>query len=184
MPRAREMYSASLIKEDVLLTKRILKTQTGSGKVIAQLDKCNQRFLELKRSYGVDEGGRRTVLGSTYELLPDVNALALNLMTMFGELETFMNENIEFPDRDLVLEFYFAVRDFLYVYDRLDEHYRIYDQILTDGSFMVKLLCINPAANLKECLDKGVSTLFFSATLLPIQYYKAVSYTHLTLPTT
>lgn len=172
VPRAREMYSASLIKEDVLLTKRILKTQTGSGKVIAQLDKCNQRFLELKRSYGVDEGGRRTVLGSTYELLPDVNALALNLMTMFGELETFMNENIEFPDRDLVLEFYFAVRDFLYVYDRLDEHYRIYDQILTDGSFMVKLLCINPAANLKECLDKGVSTLFFSATLLPIQYYK------------
>lgn len=172
VPRAREMYSASLIKEDVLLTKRILKTQTGSGKVIAQLDKCNQRLLELKRSYGVDEGGRRTVLGSAYELLPDVNALALNLMTMFGELETFMNENIEFPDRDLVLEFYFAVRDFLYVYDRLDEHYRIYDQILTDGSFMVKLLCINPAANLKECLDKGVSTLFFSATLLPIQYYK------------
>ena len=172
VPRAREMYSASLIKEDVLLTKRILKTQTGSGKVIAQLDKCNQRLLELKRSYGVDEGGRRTVLGSTYELLPDVNALALNLMTMFGELETFMNENIEFTDRDLVLEFYFAVRDFLYVYDRLDEHYRIYDQILTDGSFMVKLLCINPAANLKECLDKGVSTLFFSATLLPIQYYK------------
>ena len=172
VPRAREMYSASLIKEDVLLTKRILKTQTGSGKVIAQLDKCNQRLLELKRSYGVDEGGRRTVLGSAYELLPDVNALALNLMTMFGELETFMNENIEFTDRDLVLEFYFAVRDFLYVYDRLDEHYRISDQILTDGSFMVKLLCINPAANLKECLDKGVSTLFFSATLLPIQYYK------------
>lgn len=172
VPRAREMYSASLIKEDVLLTKRILKTQTGSGKVIAQLDKCNQRLLELKRSYGVDEGGRRTVLGSAYELLPDVNALALNLMTMFGELETFMNENIEFTDRDLVLEFYFAVRDFLYVYDRLDEHYRIYDQSLTDGSFMVKLLCINPAANLKECLDKGVSTLFFSATLLPIQYYK------------
>ena len=172
VPRAREMYSASLIKEDVLLTKRILKTQTGSGKVIAQLDKCNQRLLELKRSYGVDEGGRRTVLGSAYELLPDVNVLALNLMTMFGELETFMNENIEFTDRDLVLEFYFAVRDFLYVYDRLDEHYRIYDQILTDGSFMVKLLCINPAVNLKECLDKGVSTLFFSATLLPIQYYK------------
>ena len=172
VPRAREMYSASLIKEDVLLAKRILKTQPGAAKVIAQLDKCNQRFLELKRSYGGDEGERRTVLGSTYELLPDVNVLALNLMTMFGELETFMNENIEFPDRDLVLEFYFAVRDFLYVYDRLDESYRIYDQILADGSFMVKLLCINPAVNLKECLDKGVSTLFFSATLLPIQYYK------------
>ena len=27
---------------------------------------------------------------------------------------------------------------------------------------MVKLLCINPAVNLKECLDRGVSTLFLS----------------------
>ena len=36
-----------------------------------------------------------------------------------------MNENVEFGDRDLVLEFYFAVRDFLYIYDRLDDNYRI-----------------------------------------------------------
>ena len=172
VPRAREMYSASLVKEDVLLTKRILKNHPGAARVITQLDKCNQKFLELKRSFGGVEGERRTVLGSSYELLPDLNLLALNLMTMFGELETFMNENVEFHDRDLVLEFYFGVRDFLYVYDRLDDHYRIYDQILPNGNFMVKLLCMDPSLNLKECLDKGSSTLFFSATLLPIQYYK------------
>lgn len=41
-----------------------------------------------------------------------------------------------------------------------------------DNSFFLKLMCINPAANLRESLDKGISTLFFSATLLPIQYYK------------
>lgn len=175
VPRAREMYSASLIKEDVLMVRRVLKNQVGAARVLTQLDKCNQKFLELKRSYGSgsDQGiVHRQVLGSDYELLPDVNLLALQLMSMFGELETFMNENVEFTDRDLVLEFYFAVRDFLYVYDRLDDNYRIYARLLPDGHFMVKLLCINPSVNLKECLDKGSSTLFFSATLLPIQYYK------------
>ena len=172
VPRAREMYSAALVKEDVLLARRVLKSQPAAGRVVSWLDKCNQKFLDLKRSYGGEEGERRTVLGSSYELLPDVNVLALSLMTMFGELETFMNENVEFADRDLILEFYFAVRDFLYVYDRLDDHYRIYDQLLPDGSFMVKLLCIDPSVNLKECLDRGSSTLFFSATLLPVQYYK------------
>ena len=175
VPRAREMYSASLIKEDVLMVRRILKSQTGAGKVLTQLDRCNQKFLDIKRAYGSDSGEgviHRQVLGSDYELLPDVNLLALQLMTMFGELESFMNENVEFGDRDLVLDFYFAVRDFLYVYDRLDDNYRIYARLLPDGHFMVRLLCMNPAVNLKECLDRGNSTLFFSATLLPIQYYK------------
>ena len=142
-----------------------------------QLDKCNQKFLELKRAYGSgNEEGivHRQVLGSDYELLPDVNLLALQLMSLFGELETFMNENVEFPDRDLVLEFYFAARDFLYVYDRLDDNYRIYARLLPDGQFMVKLLCINPSLNLKECLDRGESTVFFSATLLPIQYLSLI----------
>lgn len=175
VPRARQMYSASLIKEDVLMARRILKSHIGAARVLAQLDKCNQKFLELKRSYGsgMDEKIQyRQVLDGSYELLPDVNLLALQLMAMFGELENFMNENVEFTDRDLVLEFYFAVRDFLYVYDRVDDHYRMYARLLPDGKFMVKLLCIDPSANLKECLDKGSSTLFFSATLLPIQYYK------------
>ena len=105
--RAREMYSASMVKEDVLLVRRILKSQTGAGKVLTQLDKLNQKFLDLKRSYGSEDAEgiiHRQVLGSDYELLPDVNLLALQLMTMFGELESFMNENVEFGDRDLVLE--------------------------------------------------------------------------------
>ena len=48
--RAREMYSASLVKEDVLLVRRILKSQTGARQVLTQLDKLNQKFLDLKRS--------------------------------------------------------------------------------------------------------------------------------------
>ena len=92
----RQPYKGGLLPD-----KTHFKDTARSGKGHAQLDKCNQRFLELKRSYGGDEGERRTVPGEHHELLPDVNVLALNLMTMFGELETFMNENIEFPDRDL-----------------------------------------------------------------------------------
>jgi Rad3-related DNA helicase len=37
---------------------------------------------------------------------------------------------------------------------------------------MMKLFCVNPSVNLQKCIDKGNSTIFFSATLLPIQYYK------------
>ena len=133
-------------------------------------------MLELKRAYGTgkeEEGiSHRRVLGADYELLGDVKLLALELMAMFGELEAFMNENGEFTDRDLVLELYFKVRDFLNIHDRLDDHYRIYARLLEDGSFMVKLMCMDPSECLRRCLDQSESTVFFSATLLPVQYYK------------
>jgi Rad3-related DNA helicase len=43
---------------------------------------------------------------------------------------------------------------------------------MDDGDFMLKLFCVNPAKNLAGCMEKGRSTILFSATLLPIQYYK------------
>ncbi len=174
VPRAREMYSAGLIKEDILSVRRILKAAGAPDRLLSQLMTCSRRMLSLKRSREEEGSGgeRRQVLGEEYELLPDVNLLALSLLSLLGELDTYMNDHVEFTDRDQVLEFYFQLRDFLAVYDKRDEHYKIYSRILPGGAFMVKLMCINPSGRLRECLSSGISTLFFSATLLPIRYYK------------
>jgi len=67
---------------------------------------------------------------------------------------------------------YFNISHFLDIYERLDEKYVKYTQLLQDGRFMVKLFCVDPSTNLKECLGKGRSSILFSATFLPIQYYK------------
>ena len=48
----------------------------------------------------------------------------------------------------------------------------IYSELDDTGRFKVRLFCVNPAKCLQEFLDKGNSTVFFSATLLPIHYYK------------
>ena len=182
--RAREMYSAALIKEDFLTVKRILKTVPQAGKVVRLLDRCNRRFLDIKRVGDGEvlleekdeelayDAGFRSVLGESYRMLSDVKLLSLELMGLFGEMEVLLNENNELEDRETVLDLYFKIRDFLYVSDRLDENYKIYSRLLSDGSFMVKLMCVNPSSCLRECLGRGVSTVFFSATLLPIRYYK------------
>ena len=156
--RGREMYSASLIKEDVLLARRVIKTR--SARVARLLDRCNKQLLEMKRE---SEG---------YVIHESINHLATTLMTLFGEMEMFMDEHREFEDRDLVLDFYFRLRDFLTIFEGMDEAYRIYSELQGDGRFMVKLFCVNPAARLKACMDKGRATVFFSATLLPVTYYK------------
>ena len=38
-----------------------------------------------------------------------------------------------------MLDFYFEVRNFLNIYELVDEHYVIYTQMEEDGRFMIKL---------------------------------------------
>ena len=158
--RAREMYSASLEKEDVLLVRRLIKGK--SPRLEQGLMKCNKLLLQMKR----EQDG--------WQLLEDVAPLAAAVMGVYSEMEDFLEDFPDFPDRDLVLDFYFRLRDFLYVYERLDEHYRIYGEPKGTESFQVRLFRVNPARNLSECMDQGNSTILFSATLLPIRYYKTL----------
>ena len=155
--RGREMYSAFLIKEDVLTAKKILKRH---GKLTRAFEKANRLLLEMKRE------------ADGYQIYENVHTLTLALQSLYGELEPFMEEHDSFENRELVLDFYFQLRDFLAVYEDLGDDYRIYSECLPDGRFLVKLFCMNPARHLKECLDKGRATVFFSATLLPVTYYK------------
>ncbi len=156
--RAREMFSAVLMKEDFLAVKRILKGKDARAE--RGLERCNRSLLELKREC------------ESYVVLPDVNLFASHLMGAFAELERFLEENKEFHDRERVLDFYFEMRHFLNMYENMDECYRIYDELGADGQFRLRLFCIDPSHCLEECLKKGIASIFFSATLLPVRYYK------------
>ena len=158
--RAREMYSASVYKEDFLEVKRIIKGK--SPRLERQLDRCNKLLLSMKRECG------------DWQLLEDVTGLAAGILTAFSYMETFMEEFPEFPERETVLDFYFCLRDFLNVYEELDGHYRIYEENREDGSFLVRLFCVDPSRLLSRCMDQGASTILFSATLLPVRYYKTL----------
>lgn len=156
--RAREMYSAALYKEEILELKREVKFY--SRKLEKYLEKCNKDLLEWKRDC------------DRYCIIESVGAFVLDLMTLAAEMEKFLEDNKEHDIVEKVLEFYFQVRHFLNMYEKLDENYLIYTEHEEDGRFKIKLFCINPSKNLLECLNKGNATVFFSATLLPIMYYK------------
>ncbi len=156
--RAREMYSAALYKEEFLTAKKLVKGM--DRKLTRKLEICNQQFLVLKREC------------ESYREYTSVGHIAVSLMNLMSELERFLEETEAEEVREQLLELYFHVRAFLNIYDILDEHYVIYTELETDDSFLLKLFCVNPAVNLQEYLSRGNSTIFFSATMLPIRYYK------------
>ena len=156
--RGREMYSAVLYKEDFLENKKILKNY--SKKCSASLERCNRHLLKMKR----DCDG--------YRVLGGIEDLIFALLQLGFAMEEFFQKEINIPEKKEVQEFYLNVRHFLNMYELVDENYVIYTEHEPDGRFKLKLYCVNPAVNLQSCIDKGRSTIFFSATLLPIQYYK------------
>ncbi len=156
--RGREMYSASLYKEAFLEIKKLVKEYSGS--VARSLEKCNKLLLEMKRQC------------QGYQLLDTIGGLIFQLLNLAAAMDEFLQKNMEFPEKKKALEFYLELRHFLNMYERLDENYVIYTRHQEDGRFLLKLFCVNPAVNLQSCLNKGRSAVFFSATLLPIQYYK------------
>lgn len=156
--RSREMYSASLYKEDFLAVKKIIKPY--SKKIERACERCNKILLDYKRQC---EG---------YQILEHTGTLSFALLSLASELDDFLQAPMDFVGRKEVLDFYFALRNYLRIEENLDECYQIYSEIQDDGRFMIKLFCVDPSRNLQRCIDKGNAVVFFSATLLPIQYYK------------
>lgn len=156
--RAREMYSATLVKEDFLEMKRLLKPY--GKKMERHLERCNKVMLHWKREC------------EKYQILRDVDELIFRLMEVASDLDVLLQKEKLGEDRDQVLDFYFRIRNFLSISDEVDEHYRIYCDFDQEGQFLVHLFCVDPSRLLQERLDRGRASVYFSATMLPICYYK------------
>ncbi|MDE5952276.1 MAG: hypothetical protein K2H12_11940, partial [Acetatifactor sp.] len=215
LERGREMYSAVLVKEDILALKNSLQklqaaeegrkkargkrsqeqeelfaledyteeaesmtVETGgrsrgrsalvsrgfAARMIRQLENCNKEMLVLKREC------------EDCRVVDKIDTLTALLLHLQGTVESYLEEQEEeaLPEREELLEFYFNLVHFLEIYELLDEKYVKYTQLCEDGTFLLKLFCVDPSNNLRECMKRGRSSILFSATFLPIQYYKSL----------
>lgn len=167
LDRGREMYSALLCKEDFLKLKNEIAASGQEHdhifRIRKSLEKCNRELLHLKRAC------------EDMEVVEYIEPLVKCLNGLSESMNEYLEERNDVHDisvRDEILDFYFEISHFLEIYDELDDNYVMYTEMESNGDFIIKLLCVNPAEKLRACMDKGRSTILFSATLLPIQYYK------------
>ena len=159
--RAREMYSAVLYRREFRNVYRALKHV--NPKLARKVYKCGQ-FLK-------DYEELRKSTGGSYCIVNEVGNFVLSLMRMISGMEDYLREDLASDLRECITELYFNARRFVNTYDLLDDKYTIY----TEGEgqdTMIRLFCVDPSGNLSERVAMSRSSIFFSATLLPIQYYK------------
>ena len=136
--RGREMYSASLYKEDLLEVKRAVRID--SPVLASKLESVNRLFLALKREC------------EDYTILDSVSHIALKLMNLLSEMENFLERLPDDDKREQVMALYFQIRSFVNIHDIMDENYVVYCELEKTGRFVIKLFCVNPAVNLQSYL--------------------------------
>ncbi len=170
--RAREMYSARLVKEDFLAAKRIIQ----SVRRHEQRPEVQYNMRKYERSL---EAANRTMLNWKHEcdefsVIPEVGMFQFHLLRVLADHELVMADNpaLSKEDSDVVLQLYFEVRNFCMVLEWLNDKYRIYLDYDSEKKFRIKLQCMDPSDRLKEVMERGRSAVMFSATMLPIRYYR------------
>ena len=157
--RAREMYSASLDKNEILEFKKTFKNIDGL--IYKSLDKINKFMIEI-RKYSEED---------SYYILEDKPTDLINhVRVLINSCELYLS-NKKNPYREEALELYFKLITFYKISEVFDENYICYGEKIKNNLIM-KLFCINPYKLIKEVIDKSISTIFFSATFSPISYYK------------
>jgi len=160
--RAREMYSATLYKQKFY---KLIKAFRGQKlKISKTLNKLNKYFIELGKN--CKENG--------YFIRKDWDKDFYYLLRNFiTASEEYLLEHKGIDQYDSVLELYFECIAYNRIYELYDEKFTTYIQKTYDDIY-IKLFCLDPSYLLSEALKRGRAGIFFSATLLPMDYHKNI----------
>jgi len=159
--RAREMYSSSLNKKTFMILRKEVKTL--SPKLYKTLGSIN-KYLMLKR--------KELELNSVFHIAePDQPDDFSKLLRIFAaETEAILTGKRLRKDYEL-MNVYFDVLNYLRISELYDNHFvTCYEPVGSD--LKIKLFCLDPSSLLAEVCSNAVSTIFFSASLLPETYFR------------
>ncbi|PKM95251.1 MAG: ATP-dependent helicase [Firmicutes bacterium HGW-Firmicutes-1] len=159
--RARDMYSAVLDKQRVMSLKR--KVKDLDQRLYKYFTLLNKGLLARKKLCSEYEAERYCEAEMPTDLEEAMRGIIFRTEKIFSLHKSWehMNE---------LLEFYFDSYDFIKKMELYDERYVTYYEETSKG-LIVKLFCMDPSNNLKRMLEGMQGVVFFSATLLPMEYY-------------
>jgi DNA excision repair protein ERCC-2 len=151
------MYSATLSLHDLKLYKKSLR---GSKRV----QKSHKRLFEYMESM-------RDERDDVYEVNKEYDQTLLDdIKKLVNDLETALGDQV-FDDNKLVLELYFELAYFFKIAEFYRDEMRFVIERAEDTTFNIK--CLDASHYIKLLFKKKLKSLiFFSATMIPLEYYQ------------
>jgi len=160
--RAREMFSAELLKKPFLEIKRSMKA--AAPFISKAAGSINSVLLALKKK----SEGRSCCID-----IEELKELNKALKDFVSQGEEWLGSNQGSKGQREVLELYFEAMAFLKIYEIYDERYTAYLE-LSGSDVKLKLFCLDPSKLLGEITGRVKASVFYSATLTPLNYFKDI----------
>ena len=158
--RSRDMYSAMLNELDI----RTLRAKLNGYKPSIRND-CN-KALEIFDSYREYLTDKTTLFEE--KMNSDLNTV---LRSIFQKCDQIFEENKKIKDKDIALESYFKIMDFLNISDIFSIDHRMIIK-LQDDKISINYYCLDASKYILDTINESVyGVVFFSATLQPIEYH-------------
>ncbi len=175
--RAREMYSATISLAPFI---KLYSMLSEKDKVLFDVtERTAKEIYRQKKLIGdeikSDENGDDAGFYISREPLAELN-LQLKKFTDSCERWFYVYRDLDeryAPLKNQVTELYFAVREYLGILDCYDKRFITYVELKGDN-VSCKLFCLDPSHVLDICMNRGISSVLFSATLTPTDYFKDI----------
>jgi DNA excision repair protein ERCC-2 len=131
------------------------------------LQEINQALIDKRKA--AEAGGQGTLVETE---LPDELLAAVRRFIREAESWLALNRPADF--RQPLLEFYFQCNSYIRTADYFDRWYVSYFERQDSSGLKAKLFCLDPAPLLKAPLARSQAAIFFSATLLPMDYFQQI----------
>ncbi len=160
--RSRSMYSSSINKNALIeLRKACNKVKPNPRHQINKLISYIDEFVETNE---IEKAQFYVQDDMDYELVTLVERIT-------NKIDQILSENKKFKNRDLILDGYFMLIQFSKISDFYNGKYRY----IVESKFEdihITLACLDASAFILDTIERRSSgTIFFSATMDPIDYY-------------
>ncbi len=160
--RSRQMYSSTLSLSTLKnLKKAVTKLKPNvKGKITQLINYINQyvdQYDIIKAQFYYQDD-------LDYELIKHVERIV-------NTIDQILSEQKKFPLRDQVLDGYFELLQFSRITDYYNSNYKYVIEVIKDD-IVISLKCLDASAFIYDILSRRTfGSVFFSATLQPIDYY-------------
>ncbi|MDO4807610.1 MAG: ATP-dependent DNA helicase [Coriobacteriales bacterium] len=191
--RMRSMYSAELALGDLAELERILSTQSGLDELLQAVHAVMSAFPTWDKSLPVGGGkgsngrGRR----GSYQVVHTSDAFEESLTALVDSMDAALEQvfsamsdthggrhntaatNSEAIEAFLALrDVNYSIRAFLGALQRSETGYVTFVGSSDRSGRRLKVFCVDPSHDLGERLEQAGAAVFFSGTLLPVDYHR------------
>jgi len=163
--RVRDMYSAEISKNALSQVRNALKDKDSVSKNLRKnLRLLNTYLSDLRKEYGEQRNHVSAELDMVFLGFIKMAASAASEWLVAKKAHELHNK---------ILELYFEMSNFIMVAELYDEHYTSIIEFYSHDA-RITLFCLNPSKIIADRLARAKSAILFSATLMPLPYYRDI----------